>query len=202
MPPNRATKNKTRHCTSLADEEIRPNGDSVLVVGKERTILRVDSQTLIAASKVFKRLFQNSSSEAQDPAGNIVKVVYLEDDDPEAMWTLCCLLHDVYEIGDEEMVPPEVFLTAMHVKKFDLMGRDPVRGAMHLWLNPKLSTRFNGFEMGFHFAAAYLLQQLSSVVRWSQDLIFGYGGDYDALVAEILSRILPPQVFEPRRVQM
>ena len=69
------------------------NGDIILIVAEDCVRLRVDSQSLRSASKIFDAMFAPCWSEGQTLSRDLPTEVALPDDNAEAMWMICRVIH-------------------------------------------------------------------------------------------------------------
>ncbi|GIZ45839.1 hypothetical protein CKM354_000898900 [Cercospora kikuchii] len=87
----------------MADKGLMaPGGNIVLVVGSAAQEIRVSSDVLFAASPVFKTILNPPLQEGKPPrSGSEPVKIPLPEDDPNAMFVLCHLLHlDSFNASD------------------------------------------------------------------------------------------------------
>jgi hypothetical protein len=76
------------------------DGDVILIIGVEKLRLRVDSQSLRSASKVFSAMFGPDWREGKRTSAENLTDIELPEDDTNAMLRVCYILHD-----REDLVP-------------------------------------------------------------------------------------------------
>lgn len=170
--------------------DISPNGDVVLVVGPREARLRVTSQCLSSASKVFSAMFNSQWSEGQNLSEKAPKDIFLEEDDAMAMRRICFVIHHRNDLVERVVSPREVLDMAILADKYDL--GIALTYAMAQWLRPKAMS--NHFETAYIMAAAYLLQNEEVFTARSLSLLLYYKSTYLTIFEDtLLSEILPWQ---------
>ena len=115
--------------------------------------LRVYSQQLRSASKIFSAMFGPDWSEGQRLSKELPKEVALPDDDAKAMRIICCTIHFRNDLVPETLTTKEVLQIAIEIDKYDLMVA--LRYAIVEWLKPRFGMGI--VETGHLLAAAFLL---------------------------------------------
>jgi hypothetical protein len=100
--------------------DISPDGDVVLVVGSRNVRLRIQSQCLRCASKVFGAMFGPHWSEGQGFSKESPREVPLVEDDADALRTICCVLHHRNDDVPQSLTPKEVLQIAIEADKYGL----------------------------------------------------------------------------------
>ena len=157
---------------------IAPTGDTILVVGEEKTELRVHSICMKTTSKVFDALFGPHFSEGQPSNGDLPKEIHLPHDDARAMTTICKVIHhrndllpDVLEPGDL----PEIAVTA---DKYDCIL--VLKYVMNQWLDFKNPVGF--LDLGSQMIAAYMANNHHAFRQITRKLITGTSDSYHLLL--------------------
>ncbi|OPB46278.1 BTB domain-containing protein [Trichoderma simmonsii] len=181
---------------------IASDGDVILVVGEQKVELRVHSQCLVSASKVFGAMLGPNWSEGQNLSKNSPKEIPLIEDDPKALYTICCVVHHRNDILPERISPRELLQIAIEADKYDL--RTALLFAKAQWLQRKNITDM--MELAYLMAAAFLFDDMDMFIEHSQALILQHQDSYIELLADsTLSQILPPNtphLLEERRNRM
>ncbi|KAK4063926.1 hypothetical protein Trihar35433_8634 [Trichoderma harzianum] len=177
---------------------IASDGDVILVVGEQKVELRVHSQCLVSASKVFGAMLGPNWSEGQNLSKNSPKEIPLIEDDPKALYTICCVVHHRNDILPERISPRELLQIAIEADKYDL--RTALLFAKAQWLQRKNITDM--MELAYLMAAAFLFDDMDMFIEHSQALILQHQDSYIELLADsTLSQILPPNTpREPRPI--
>jgi len=123
---------------------ISPNGNVVLVVGPKAVRLRVHSLLLQSASKVFNAMFGPNWSEGQGLSEESRRSICLEEDDPEALRIICCVIHHRNDVVSLTLPPKQVLQIAIAADKYDLAVA--LTFAASQWL--RQSQTFDMVEMG------------------------------------------------------
>lgn len=113
---------------------IAPSGDVILVVGAESLRLRVYSQCLRSASKIFDAMLGPNWSEGQRRSEATPTEVALPGDDAHAMRTICCFIHHRNDLEPDLLTAEEILQIAIEVDKYDL--RVALKYASSEWLKP------------------------------------------------------------------
>lgn len=170
--------------------DIAPDGNVILVVGPEKAPLKVYSQCLRAASKVFRVMFGPDWSEGQGLASQSPPEIPLEEDDASAFRIILCVLHHHNaEVPDSEgLSPTEVLNIAVAADKYDLAVA--LKFAATEWLKPKKGLDL--MDMGRLMTAALLLQDARMFAEQAMDLVLQWSGSYMALLDDaIINQFLP-----------
>lgn len=172
--------------------DISPDGDVVLVVGSRNVRLRIQSQCLRCASKVFGAMFGPHWSEGQGLSKESPREVPLVEDDADALRTICCVLHHRNADVPQSPTPKEVLQIAIEADKYGL--NVALKYARVQWLKPRGSP--DRVDMGYLLAAAFLFGDMDMFVAHTLALILHYKGSYlEFLDDEITSQILPWKTF-------
>jgi hypothetical protein len=115
--------------------DISPDGDVVLVVGSRNVRLRIQSQCLRCASKVFGAMFRPHWSEGQGLSKESPREVPLVEDDADALRTICCVLHHRNDDVPQSLTPKEVLQIAIEADKYGL--NVALKYARVQWLKPR-----------------------------------------------------------------
>lgn len=162
-------------------EEICANGDIVLVVGPQSVRMRVHSQCLRCASKVFTAMFGPHWSEGQDLSEDSPKEVTFEEDNAEALYAACCVIHHRNDLLPHALSPQEVLEIAITADKYDL--GIALKHARTLWLQP--TNRIDLEGTAYLMAAALLFDDPRSFRETSKALIFQHKGTYRSLLTKL-----------------
>ncbi|KAJ0336498.1 hypothetical protein KNSL1_013264 [Colletotrichum chrysophilum] len=147
--------------------EIAPNGEVILLVGPDLQPIRVHALILADASPVFKCLLQPTSSTYTEPAAVLFATpdspahVTLPEDDPQAIETICRVLHSRIDDAVCDLSDDEVLKVAVAADKYDCTAAMGL--AVRHWLRAdKLEAIKNaardgciGFRRGDMLLAAY-----------------------------------------------
>jgi hypothetical protein len=109
-----------RHCGHDRVADITPDGDVVLIVGEENLRLRVYSQFLLSASKVFGAMFLPHWSEGQRLCKEALTEILLPEDDADAMRIICYIIHHRNDLVPRHLTTRDILRIAIEVDKYDL----------------------------------------------------------------------------------
>ena len=169
-------------------EEIYSNGDVVLVVGPQAARLRVHSQCLSSASKVFRAMFGPTWSEGKDLSGDSPKEIPLPEDDPSALYAICCVVHHRNDLLPQEFSPEDVLKIAIEADKYDLFTA--LKYARTQWLQQRESN--DVIEIASLMTAALLFDDMDMFVAHGLALILHYNGSYVRILENsTICQILP-----------
>ncbi|KXJ93447.1 hypothetical protein Micbo1qcDRAFT_203525 [Microdochium bolleyi] len=176
--PQNASKSEGFHT-------IAPDGDLVLVVGagESKVRLRVYSQCLKAASKVFAAMFSPRWSEGQNLSAESPPEIALPADDAQTMKIICSVLH--YKIDrDVNEHPADVILNlAVHADKYDLMH---IMGPqIEPWLKDMPITTRDRF---YRWAMLMLTPNLEHTREFLFELVAKHAGSYAEFMQEDVLR--------------
>lgn len=173
---------------SYSVKDITSDGDLILVVGEQKARLRVHSQCLSCASKVFAAMFGPNWSEGNSLSKEFPKEIPLIEDDADAMYSICCVVHHRNDIMPETLSPQEILQVAIAADKYDL--HNALIYARAQWLQSRDPT--DPIELAYLMAAAFLFEDMHMFIGHSLALILDYKGSYIKLLGDpILCRILP-----------
>jgi hypothetical protein len=172
--------------------DISPDGDVILILGEEKVRLRVQSQCLRSASKSFGVMFGSDWREGQNLSKASPTEVLLVEDDKDAMWTICCIIHHRNDLVPSHLTAEEIFQIAIMVDKYNL--RIALIYASVEWLKPQVNA--SRVDKGLLLAAAFLFDAPDMFIAHTIGLISHYNGSYiDFLDDELTSQIIPPKIF-------
>ncbi|KAK3380727.1 hypothetical protein B0T24DRAFT_664659 [Lasiosphaeria ovina] len=189
-------------------DSVRSDGDLILVVGPEQVRLMVCSQVLRCASKVFDVMFGPRWSEGRDLSSTSPKEVPLEEDDAEAMRTVCCVLHHRNDMVSEDPSPDEILKIAIEVDKYDLAIA--LKFQLAQWLQPPKTNpnqpQPEMIDLGRLMAAAFILSKKDEFASLTLDLVMNYTASYlDFLEDDTMNESIPFKIIyllEERRNRM
>ncbi len=172
--------------------DISPDGDIVLVVGPRSVRLRIQSQCLRCASKVFGAMFGSTWSEGQGLSKESSWEVRIVEDDADALRIICCVIHHRNNDVPQSLTPTEVLQIAIEADKYDL--NVPLRYVSVQWLKPRGKTERE--DKGYLLAAAFLFDDMDMFVAHALELILHYTGSYlEFLDDKVTSQMLPWKTF-------
>jgi len=181
-----------RNCKLDPVPDISPDGDVVLVVGPRNVRLRIQSQVLRCASKVFGAMFGPTWSEGQGLSKESPREVRLVEDDADALQIICRVIHHRNNDVPQSLTPKEVLQIAIEADKYDL--NVALKYARAQWLKPR--GRPERVDMGYLLAAAFLFGDMDMFVANTLALILHYKESYlEFLDDEIISQIIPWKTF-------
>ena len=168
--------------------DISTEGDIVLVVGPENVRMRVQSQCLLCASKVFGAMFKPYWSEGQGLSKESPRDVLLVEDDVDALRIICCVIHYRNEDVPEFLTPKEVLQIAIEADKYDL--NVALKYARVQWLKPRDSLDL--VDMGYFLAATFMFGDVEMFITHGLELILHHKSSYMELLENtVISQILP-----------
>lgn len=173
-------------------EDIVPDGDVILVVGVENRRLRINSQFLRYASKVFRAMFGPDWREGRRISNELPAEVALPNDDADAMRIICCIIHH-----RNNLIPPlpttkKVLQIAIVVDKYDLTVA--LKFVMLEWLR-KPRNKLGIVEVGDLLAAAFLLNIHDMLVAYAKMLVLDYSESYRGILDdELIGQVLPASI--------
>jgi len=162
----------------------------MLLVGPEKARLRVYSQCLRSASKVFNSMFGPDWDEGRALSSQAPREIPLKEDDASALRTIFCVLHHRNtDVPDPDtLTPKEIVDIAIESDKYDLAVA--LKYVVPLWLKPRQSPDL--LEMGRFMTAALLFQNTQSFAAQTLDLIVHGDGSYMGLLDdESISQFVP-----------
>lgn len=169
-------------------KDIALNGDLILVIGKQKVALRTHSQCLICASKVFSAMLGPNWSEGENLSKESPKEIPLIEDDADALYTICCVIHHRNDILPETFSPQDVLQIAIEADKYDF--RIALHYARAKWLQNQ--STIDPIELAYLMAAALLFDDMKMFREHSLALILHHYGSYMRLLEDpILCQILP-----------
>ncbi|PVH69810.1 hypothetical protein DL98DRAFT_564318 [Cadophora sp. DSE1049] len=171
--------------------KVAADGDVILVVGPEKTKLRVLSLFLKAASKLFSAMFGPDWKEGQNMLDRDMPVeLLLPEDNADALKVICAVIHhqnnkvpQTFDVGD-------VLGVAVTADKYDCV--DALKFASANWLRPG---KKEAGDLMLLTAAAYLFQNAQAFKEITRELILNHDGPYLALSCEEVESAITWRVF-------
>ncbi|EFW98634.1 btb/poz-like protein [Grosmannia clavigera kw1407] len=158
--------------------DIFADGDVILVVGPQAVQLRVHSLFLQSVSKVFQVMFGQRWSEGRDLSKDHPKSVVLEEDNAEAMQTICCVIHHRSNMLPTEIPPEKVLEIGIVSGKYDLASA--LKYVIAQWLHP--SGTHSILDSGYLAASAFLFDDAGRFQQLTLTLILDYATTYRTLL--------------------
>ncbi|KAK2735166.1 BTB/POZ domain-containing protein [Colletotrichum kahawae] len=191
---SKETNNRTPDPLQKPRPEIAPNGEVILLVGPDSHAIRVHALILADASPVFKCLLKPTSSTYTEPAAVLFATpdspahVTLPEDDPQAIETICRVLHSRIDDAVCDLSDDEVLMVAMAADKYDCTAAMGL--AVRHWLRAdKLEAIKNaardgciGFRRGDMLLAAYWFKCDPVFEELTRLLVTSTVGGFEALV--------------------
>ena len=181
-------------CNDNSDivEDISPGGDVILVVGPCNVQLRVQSQCLRDASKVFRDMLDPDRTEPPNLSGETIQRVSLAKDNADALRTICCVIHHRNHMVPQAVTPKDVLRLALEAKKYDLLVA--LKYASASWLKPSGDEVM--VDMAYLMAAAFVFSDMDTFAAHTLALILNYKGSYLGLLEDdTVSRVIPWNTF-------
>ena len=171
------------------NKDIAPDGDVILVVGPEKTQLRVYSQCLRSASTIFSDLLKSELKEDKALSGKNPPLVQLPVDNAEALELVCSILHHRNEEAPTILPPSKVLDVAMIAEKYQLSMA--LRYARMNWMDPRKT--WSTQDTLYIMTAASAFDDDKAFTARSLELIMNYGGNYmDLRTEKIWSTLIQP----------
>lgn len=178
--------------------DISSDGDVVLVVGPQNRRLRVQSQCLRYASRVFRAMFGPHWSDGQDLCKESPKEILLVEDDADALRTICCVIHHRNDTVPQALAPSKVLQVAIEADKYDC--DIALKYASAQWL--QLRDDADMVDLGYLMAAAYLFGNMEAFAALTLALILHHEGSYlELLDKELISESIPWKTFCMQQLQ-
>lgn len=167
---------------------IVPTGDIILVVGEEKTELRVHSACMRTASRVFDAMFGPRFLEGQPSNGDLPKKIRMPDDDATAMTTICNVIHHRNDLMPNVLEPEKSAEILLVADKYDCVLL-VLKQATFQWLDSKEHPRVllvlkqaisqwrdskepvTPLDLGSLLSAAYVCNDSDAFRRITQKLI-------------------------------
>jgi hypothetical protein len=185
-----AAETSTKEQDRVAD--ITSDGDLVLIVGEEKVRLRVYSQCLRSASKVFGAMFGPNWSEGQKLSTQSPGEVSLPEDDADAMQIICCILHHRHDLVPDNLTAKLVLRIAVEADKYDL--RTALKYISPRWLKDESCGGI--LDRSRLVAAAFLFNNREAYATHIKALVLSHSESYLVpLKDEIISQVLPLELF-------
>lgn len=177
---------------SDASRAICPNGDLVLVIGRSKTRLRVFSQCLACASRVFGAMFRPDWAEGQKLSKEISPEILLVDDNVPAMYTICCVIHHRNSLLPTTFTPHEILQIAIHADKYDLCSA--LSFAKTQWLQERGG--IDHVDMACLMAASLLFDDMDMFLAHGLALMFHSTASFSRLLKhQEIWQILPTGII-------
>jgi hypothetical protein len=137
-------------------------------------------------------MFESDWSEGQELSQESPREVLLEEDDADALRTICCVIHHRNNDVPQALAPKEVLQIAIEADKYDLSVAFKYASAQ--WLKPRGNE--NMVNMGYLTVAAFLFGDMDTFLAHTLALILHYTGSYlELLDDEIIGQIMPWRMF-------
>ncbi|KAF5712283.1 hypothetical protein FMUND_8557 [Fusarium mundagurra] len=173
--------------------EIVPDGDVILVVGPNKTKLRVKSMFLMAASKPFSAMLGPNWKEGHDMRCHDGPFeLSLPEDDATAMDIICSVIHLQNDRIPQTLPARDILSVAIAADKYDYLNT--LRFAEKAWLR-KPTAKMISKDIMLLTAAAYIFGNGTAFNYFTSGLVLGYHGSYLALSDSELESIIPWKVF-------
>ncbi|ETS86420.1 hypothetical protein PFICI_00248 [Pestalotiopsis fici W106-1] len=182
--------------SSFSPDGICPEGDIVLEVGHEKEPLRVESDFLTYTSGPFKDILDSIGYHKRPPRCAdeplSTPTVWLEDDDFNALYTICCVLHHQPDLLPPFLVPEQILQVALVATKYD--WSKALTFARAYWLNPAEKPSF--IDAAYLFAATAAFGDEDLFRYHSLQIILGYIEPYTELRKyRSICQVLPVKIF-------
>ncbi|KAF5579818.1 btb poz domain-containing protein [Fusarium pseudocircinatum] len=171
--------------------EIVPDGDIILVVGPDKTKLRVKSMLLMAASKPFSVMLGPNWKEGHDMRHrNGPFELLLPDDDATALEIICSVIHFQNDRIQQTLPASDVLAVAIAADKYDCLNS--LQFASEVWLR---ELEVKPRDLMLLTAAAYLFQNPQAFKEHTASLVLNHHGSYLSLFGEDTGDILPWEIL-------
>ena len=189
--PSEATPPEATQCQGMPSvDAMAPDGDVILVVGKDKVHYRVYSSCLRSASPFFNTLFGPHWYEGQNLTSASPKHIELPDDNAEALGAIFAVLHHQNHL--EMPSPLNVLHVAVLTDKYLL--HSALRYAGVFWLR-NYDQSITMAERVYLLAGAFKFEAEIEFTRIAQQLVLGYGGPFLGLIDGAVEDVLPLKVF-------
>ncbi|KAF5979466.1 hypothetical protein FCOIX_5294 [Fusarium coicis] len=167
--------------------DIVPDGDTILVVGPDKTKLRVKSKFLMAASKPFSAMLGPNWKEGHDirQRGGSHEVS-LPDDNATAMEIICSVIHFQNDKIPQTLPASDVLAVTLAADKYDCLNA--IQLAQKAWLR---DLKVKPEELMLFAAVAYLIRDAQAFKEITAALVLNHHGSYLALSGEDTESIMP-----------
>ena len=199
----------TAECNSQSGQirtDIAPDGDVILVVGPQKVRLRVHSQFLRSASKVFAAMLGPRWNDGRGLSEAHTHEVSLMEDDADAMRTICYVIHLRNDDVPQVIKPRELLQILIVSDKYDfhlalkylfkdqLKPRAETKYLFNCHLKPSAESK--RVDMGYLMAAAFLLGNTDVFAVHTLELVLEYKGSFWKFFDDpITSQIVPMKTF-------
>ena len=172
---------------------IASGGDVVLVVGSEKTCLRVHSLCMRTASKAFNAMFGPHFQEGQSSTTANTKDVLMPDDPTAAMTIICKAIHHCNDTLPDVLSPTELLQLAVTADKYDCVL---LKFVVRQWLDYEDPLSFGDLgDLGNIAIAAYLFDDSDAFRIFTQRLVLEYTGSYHLLANKEHGDMVPWLVY-------
>ncbi|KAF4969905.1 hypothetical protein FSARC_2962 [Fusarium sarcochroum] len=154
--------------------EVAREGNLLLTVGPEETILRVHSTLLMAASKPFYVMLGPNWKEGHDVRNHDEPAeLSLPEDNAAALRLICFVIHHQNTDMPQSLTAEDVLAVAVAAEKYDCASA--LRSASGSWLK---TSRSEPGDLVFLATAAYLFQNGQTFKQITRTLKLDYDGPY------------------------
>ncbi|OBS22796.1 hypothetical protein FPOA_09123 [Fusarium poae] len=171
--------------------EIDPDGDIILLVGPDKTKLRVRSILLMAASKPFSAMLGPQWKEGHDMREQHGRFeLPLPDDNAAALEIICYVIHYQNDKLPQTLAANDILAIAMTADKYDFVNA--LRFASESWF------RTFGDEpesLVLLTASAYIFRNAQAFSEITRALVLNYSGSYLNLRTDEVESVMPWRVF-------
>jgi hypothetical protein len=171
--------------------EIVSDGDILLVVGPDKTRLRVKSMLLMAASNPFSTMLGPNWKEGHDMRHHHGPFeVSLPDDNATALEMICSIIHFQNDKIPRTLAAADVLAVAVAADKYDCLNA--LNFASKTWLR---ECKGNPEDLMLLATAAYLFRNAQAFKELTSDLVLNHLGSYLGLGGKEVESVLPWEVF-------
>lgn len=151
------------------------NEDRILIVGPEKTQIKVNSQFLSAASKPLRAMFKPEweSANGLKLPGEPYSVL-LPEDDPAVMQVICAVIHLQNHMVPKDLPVPLIFSVAVTADKYDCIRA--LKFASNSWCHPEKNHTIN--DLFTLAAAAYLFEDAAAFKSITKQMILIHKGPF------------------------
>ncbi|KAH7247245.1 uncharacterized protein BKA55DRAFT_701558 [Fusarium redolens] len=171
--------------------EIVSDGNILLVVGPDKTRLRVKSMLLMAASNPFSTMLGPNWKEGHDMRHHHGPFeVSLPDDNATALEIICSIIHFQNDKVPRTLAAADVLAVAVAADKYDCLNA--LNFASKTWLR---ECKGNPEDLMLLATAAYLFRNAQAFKELTSALVLNHLGSYLGLGGKEVESVLPWEVF-------